>query len=97
MTLNEKREIISAVTTILEIILKVDETKTPAPTVVKREKESAPTELLTIRQCVALVPGLPEHALRKLVKQNKIKHIECGNKCLISKAILLDYIEGKNE
>ncbi len=94
MTLNEKREIISAVTTILEIILKVDEGKAPTPIVTKAEKENSPMEMLTIKESAALVPGLAVHAVRMLVKQNKIKHIKCGSKTLISKASLLNYLEG---
>ena len=96
MTHNEKREIISAINTILEIILKVDEVRTPEPIIPKEEKENIPTEMLTIKECSALVPGLAVYAVRMLVKENKIKHIKCGKKTLISKASLLDYLDGKN-
>ena len=94
MTIKEKQEIISAVTTILEIILKVDESRSTSPIIQKEEKEFAPTEMMTIKECAKLIPGLAEHAVRVLVKQNKIKHINCGRKTLINKVSFLNYLEG---
>ena len=53
-------------------------------------------EMLTIKECAALVTGLTEHTVRMLVKQDKVKYIRCGQgahgKILVSKDSLLKYL-----
>ena len=92
MTNKEKNEIIAAVSELLERIIPVGKV-IPAPiTVNKAEKP----EMLTIKECAALVSGLTEHTVRMLVKQNKVKYIRCGEgargKILVSKGSLLKYL-----
>lgn len=45
----------------------------------------------TIRQ-TARETGFPEHALRVLVKENKITHVMCGSKALINLDRFLDFL-----
>lgn len=91
MTIKQKREIIAAVSALLEKMIPVEE-DTPTITVSK----PALPEMLTVKECAALVTGLTEHTVRMLVKQNKIRYIRCGKgargKILISKDSLLKYL-----
>lgn len=54
-------------------------------------------EMLTIKECAKLVPGLSAHSVRKLVQQDKIKSIRAGEgkrgKFLINKDSLIDYLK----
>lgn len=58
-----------------------------------------PIEMLTIPEVMAMGTGLSEHTLRKLVAQRKIYSIRTGEgkrgKILISKASLVEYLNGK--
>lgn len=96
MTSNEKIELISAVNTILEIILKVDDNNSHETFISEEGKEDAPMEMLTVRECASLVTGLTEHTVRMLVKQGKVRYIRCGEgargKILVSKESLLKYL-----
>ena len=72
-------------------MIPVDEI-TPA----KVEDKPAMPELLTIKECAALVPGLSEHTVRQLVKRGKIAFMRSGagerGKILVYKSSLLKYL-----
>ena len=91
MTIKQKREIIAEVSALLEKMIPVEE-DTPMITVSK----PALPEMLTIKECAALVSGLTEHTVRMLVKQGKVKYIRCGEgargKILVSKDSILKYL-----
>ena len=91
MTIKQKREIIAAVSALLEKMIPVEE-DTPTITVSK----PALPEMLTVKECAALVTGLTEHTVRMLVKQGKVRYIRCGQgtrgKILVSKDSLLEYL-----
>ncbi len=69
-----------------------------AETAVEPQQSDA-VEMLTIKECTVLIPGLSEHTLRKLIAQRKIYSIRTGEgkrgKILISKASLVEYLNGK--
>ncbi len=91
MTIKQKKEIIAAVSALLEKLIPIEE-DTPTITVSK----PALPEMLTVKECAALVTGLTEHTVRMLVKQNKVRYIRCGQgtrgKILVSKESLLKYL-----
>lgn len=62
-----------------------------------KHKDDAPIEMMTIKECVQKFPGLSEHTLRKLVIQDKIRHIRTGEgkrgKILIPKSAMLEYLK----
>ena len=62
----------------------------------KTEDEPAKLEMLTIKECAALVDGLSEHTVRQLVKQEKVSYIHTGagrnGKKLVNKSSLLKYL-----
>ena len=91
MTIKQKNELITAVTALLDKMIPVEE-DTPTITASK----IALPEMLTVKECAALVSGLTEHTVRMLVKQNKVKYIRCGEgsrgKILVSKDSLLKYL-----
>ncbi|WP_366506673.1 helix-turn-helix domain-containing protein [Ruminococcus sp.] len=91
LTTKQKNELISAVTALLEKMIPLkQEPITPTPLA------GEPLEMLTIKECAALVSGLTEHTVRMLVKQGKVKSIRCGEgsrgKILVSKDSLLKYL-----
>lgn len=59
--------------------------------------DDVPVEMLTIKECAQKFPGLSEHTIRKLVTQNKIRHIRTGEgehgKILIPKTALIEYLK----
>ena len=69
-----------------------------AETAVEPQQSDA-VEMLTIKECTVLIPGLSEHTLRKLIAQRKIYSIRTGEgkrgKILISKASLVEYLSGR--
>ena len=78
---------------IMELVAKLrDEESVSPPTTPK------PMEMLTVKEAAALVKGVSEHTIRKLVSQNKVHYIRTGEgergKILISKESLLDYLNG---
>ncbi len=87
----KKNELIMQIVALLKQLIPEDEIP-PA----KAENKSSPPEMLTVKECAALVPGLSEHTVRMLVKQGKIKYIRCGEgtrgKILVSKDSLLKYL-----
>ena len=93
MKLTQKQELIERVTELLEKLIEVESAKdTPQPEVTADKQ----LEMLTVKECAELVPGLSEHTVRMLVKQNKVKYIRCGvgkrGKILVSKDSLLKYL-----
>ena len=87
----EKNELIMQIAELLRQLITVEE---PAPA--KPEEEPTKLEMLTIKECAALVDGLSEHTVKQLVKQEKVAYIRCGagrnGKILVSKASLLKYL-----
>ena len=93
MTLYQKKELIRQLTELLEKIIEVEQTEqAPAP----EQSVEKPLEMLTVKECAALVDGLSENTVRQLVAQDKIAHVRAGagrnGKILISKVSLLKYL-----
>jgi hypothetical protein len=93
LKLNEKNELILQVAELLRQMIPVDEI-IPA----KGEEKPAMPELLTIKECEALVPGLSEHTVRQLVKRDAIAYMRSGagerGKILVYKSSLMKYLGG---
>ena len=91
MKLNEKNELILQVAELLRQIIPVEDV-TPA----KAENKPLMPELLTIKECAALVPGLSEHTVRQLVKRGEVAYMRSGagerGKILVYKSSLLKYL-----
>lgn len=91
MKLNEKNELIFQVAELLRQMIPVDEI-TPA----KVENKPEISELLTIKECAALIPGLSEHTVRQLVKRGEVAYMRSGagerGKILVYKSSLLKYL-----
>ena len=91
MKLNEKNELIAQIVALLKQLLPEDEV-VPA----KAEDKPIKPEMLTVKECAALVDGLSEHTVRQLVKQGKVAYIRTGagrnGKILVSKVSLLQYL-----
>ena len=93
MTLLKKKELITQIVQLLEQLIEA-ETSEPAsrPTPLAEE----PVEMLTVKECAALVNGLSEHTVRQLVAQDKVTYVRAGSgvrgKILVSKASLLKYL-----
>ena len=91
MKLNEKNELIMQIAELLRQLITTEE---PAPS--RPDDKAAKPEMLTIKECAALVDGLSEHTVRQLVKQDKVAYIRTGagrnGKILVSKASLLKYL-----
>ena len=87
----EKNELIKQIAELLRQLIPVDEI-IPA----KGEEKSAIPELLTVKECAALVPGLSEHTVRQLVKRGEIAYMRSGagkrGKILVYKSSLLKYL-----
>ena len=93
MTFTQKNELITKITELLEQLIEVELTEpnpTPEPNVDK------PLEMLTVKECAALVDGLSEHTVRQLCAQDKVAHVRAGagrnGKILVSKVSLLKYL-----
>ena len=91
MKLNEKNELILQVSELLRQMIPVEDV---APTKVENKPEIP--ELLTIKECAALIPGLSEHTVRQLVKRGEIAYMRSGagerGKILVYKSSLLKYL-----
>lgn len=48
----------------------------------------------TIRETARLT-GFPEHAVRQLVKENKIVYVKAGNKALVNLDRFIDFLNGE--
>ena len=88
----EKNELILQIAELLRQLIAVEE-----PAYSKAEDKPTKPEMLTIKECAALVDGLSEHTVRQLVKQEKVSYIRTGTghngKKLVSKASLLKYLD----
>ena len=93
MILTEKRQIISQIVLLLEQLI---ETQSPEPAPQSVTTETQPLEMLTVKECAALVNVLSEHTVRQLVAQGKVAYVRAGSgvrgKILVSKASLLKYL-----
>ena len=93
MNLTDKQQIISQIVLLLERLI---ETQPPESAPKPQSSESQPVEMLTVKECAALVNGLSEHTVRQLVAQDKVAHVRAGSgvrgKILVSKASLLKYL-----
>ena len=93
MTLSEKKDLINQITDMLDKLIDVDAESPSVPAEPPMEK---PMEMLTIKECAALVDGLSEHTVRMLCTQDKIAHVRAGagrnGKILVSKVSLLKYL-----
>ena len=88
-----KTEIIAQIVTLLSQLVESDSVNQNETVSVSN---TAPVEMLTIKECAEAVTGLSEHTIRQLVAQEKIPYIRTGKgkrgKILISKAALLEYL-----
>ena len=93
MNLTEKKQIISQIVLLLEQLI---ETQPPEPAPQSDQIENQPLEMLTVKECAALVNGLSEHTVRQLIAQGKIAYVRAGSgvrgKILVSKTSLLKYL-----
>ena len=93
MTLTQKNNLISQITAMLDKLIDVDAESPNAPA---EQPVDKPMEMLTIKECAALVDGLSEHTVRMLCSQDKITHVKAGagrnGKILVSKVSLLKYL-----
>ena len=88
MTEIRQKEIL---TQIMMLVTEMAEDIPDAP--VTAEPEPKKVELLTVKECAELIPGLSVNTIRELVKQGKIESIRAGKgirgKILIYKHSLL--------
>lgn len=93
MNLTEKQQIISQIVLLLEQLI---ESQSPEPAPQSDQIENQFLEMLTVKECAALVNGLSEHTVRQLVAQDKVAYVRAGSgvrgKILVSKAALLKYL-----
>lgn len=93
MTLTQKNELINQITSMLNKLIEVEPTEV---TLTVEQSVYKPLEMLTIKECAALVNGLSEHTVRMLCTQDKIAHVRAGagknGKILVSKVSLLRYL-----
>ena len=93
MTLTEKKDLINQITSLLDRLIDVDAESPSTPAEPPIDK---PMEMLTIKECAALVDGLSEHTVRMLCSHDKIAHVRAGagrnGKILVSKVSLLKYL-----
>ena len=93
MNLTERQQIISQIVLLLEQLI---ESQSPEFAPKPQSSEIQPLEMLTVKECAALVNGLSEHTVRQLVAQDKVAYVRAGSgvrgKILVSKASLLKYL-----
>ena len=99
MTELKKQQLISAITTVLEILLSDDDENVEFKTEIKTKSgKEPPTEMLTIREAAQTIKGLSEHTVRQLVAQGKVPSIRTGagknGKILVPKNELVKYLTG---
>ena len=93
MTFTQKEEIITKITELLEQLIEIEPVShAPAP----EPSADKPLEMLTVKECAALVDGLSENTIRQLCAQDKIAYVRAGvgrhGKILVSKVSLLKYL-----
>ena len=90
LTVAEKQKILLKLSEILDEMTDISE---PAPV------RSDVPEMLTVKECAKIIKGVTEHAVRQLVRSEKIPSIRVGNgkygKILISKWDLVGYFNGE--
>ena len=93
MTFTQKKEIITKITELLEQLIEVEPV---SPATVSEPSVDKPLEMLTVKECAALVDGLSENTIRQLCAQDKIAYVRAGvgrhGKILVSKVSLLKYL-----
>lgn len=93
MTLTQKNELISKITTMLDECINVEPAKTEVQAMPTPEQ---PLEMLSVKECAELVSGLTEHTVRQLCTQDKVAHVRAGagrnGKILVSKTSLLRFL-----
>ena len=93
MTLLKKKELITQIAQLIEQLI---EAETPEPATRPTPLAGESLEMLTVKECAALVNGLSEHTVRQLVAQDKVAYVRAGSgvrgKILVSKASLLKYL-----
>ena len=93
MNLTEKQQIISQIAQLLEQLIEAETTEPKPQSIIEKDK---PLEMLSVKECAALIPGLSEHTVRQLVAQGKVAYVRAGSgvrgKILVSKASLLKYL-----
>ena len=93
MTFTKKKELITQITELLEQLIEVEPIAAPLQPELTVEK---PLEMLTVKECAALVEGLSENTVRQLVAHDKVAHVRAGacrnGKILVSKVSLLKYL-----
>ncbi|MCR5021145.1 DNA-binding protein [Ruminococcus sp.] len=93
MTLTQKNELISKITTMLDECINVEPAK---PEIQAMPTPEQPLEMLTVKECADLVSGITEHTVRQLIAHNKVIHVRAGagrnGKILVSKASLLRFL-----
>lgn len=93
MNLTEKQQIISQVVLLLERLIETQLPEQELQSIIEKDK---PLEMLTVKECAALVNGLSEHTVRQLVAQDKVTYVRAGSgvrgKILVSKSSLLKYL-----
>lgn len=92
------KEIIDLIT-VLKAAISVLEEKNKSENASATDKEK-PVEMLTIKECMTLVPGLTYNTVRQLIVQNKIKAIRAGKgergRYLVNKDSFWDYLNGED-
>lgn len=93
MKSTQKKELITQISQLLEQLIEAENTEPEhQPTPLLGE----PLEMLTVKECAALVNGLSEHTVRQLVAHDKVAYVRAGSgvrgKILASKASLLKYL-----
>lgn len=87
MTSERKKEILDNIMVLL-VQLTDDES-------IKNTADNTSVELITIKECTAVIKGLSENTVRQLVAQKKIKSVRTGRgsrgKILVNKNELLNY------
>ena len=93
MTSTQKKELITQIAQLIEQLI---ESETPEPASCPTPLAEEPVEMLTVKECAALVNGLSEHTVRQLIAQGKIAYVRAGSsvrgKILVSKTSLLKYL-----
>ena len=93
-----KTEIIAQIVALLSQLVENEDNKQNESAAVSAK---APVEMLTIKECTALIEGISEHSIRMLIAQGKIKAFRTGEgvrgKYLVNKESLLSYFSGNEE
>ncbi len=93
MTFTQRKEIITKISELLEQLIEVEPV---SPATVSEPIADKPLEMLTVKECAALVDGLSENTIRQLCAQDKIAYVRAGvgrhGKILVSKVSLLKYL-----